>query len=67
MRTILDEMRERRIFCDGGMGSLLQAAGLQAGELPERWNLSNPQAVSEGWGGYHDNQYLWRQPLKIWG
>ena len=47
MRTILDEMRERRIFCDGGMGSLLQAAGLQAGELPERWNLSNPQAVTD--------------------
>lgn len=47
MRTILDEMRERRIFCDGGMGSLLQAAGLQAGELPERWNLSHPQTVTD--------------------
>lgn len=38
--NVLDAMKEHRLFCDGGMGSLLQAAGLAAGELPERWNLS---------------------------
>lgn len=26
--SILDEMKVRRLYCDGGMGSLLQAAGL---------------------------------------
>ena len=44
---ILDEMRKRRLFCDGGMGSLLQARGLQAGELPERWNLSHPEILTQ--------------------
>lgn len=47
MRSILEEMRERRIFCDGGMGSLLQASGLKAGELPELWNLSHPEVVTD--------------------
>ena len=41
--NILQEMRQRRLFFDGGMGSLLQAKGLKAGELPERWNLTHPE------------------------
>ena len=50
--SILDEMKVRRLYCDGGMGSLLQAAGLQAGELPERWNLSHPEIITEVHGKY---------------
>lgn len=46
-RTILEEMRERRLFCDGGMGSLLQASGLRPGELPELWNISRPEKLQE--------------------
>lgn len=30
---------------DGGMGTLLQARGLQPGETPELWNLSRPDDV----------------------
>ena len=30
---------------DGGTGTLLQAAGLPLGELPETWNLTRPQQV----------------------
>ena len=41
----LQEMRQRRLFFDGGMGSLLQAKGLKAGELPERWNLTHPEEI----------------------
>ena len=44
---ILEEMKVRRLFCDGGMGSLLQAQGLKAGELPELWNLTHPQVLRE--------------------
>lgn len=44
---ILEEMKQRRLFCDGGMGSLLQAQGLQAGELPELWNLSHPEVIRD--------------------
>ena len=40
---ILELMKERRIYFDGGMGSLLQARGLKPGELPETWNLSRQE------------------------
>ena len=43
--NILQEMRQRRLFFDGGMGSLLQAKGLKAGELPERWNLTHTEEI----------------------
>lgn len=33
------------LIYDGGMGSMLQAAGLPAGELPEKWNLTHPDTV----------------------
>ena len=33
------------VYLDGGMGTLLQARGLGAGELPERWNLSHPEDI----------------------
>ncbi len=42
---IRDEFGKRILFFDGGMGSLLQERGLKAGELPEQWNLDNPQPV----------------------
>lgn len=43
--SILNEVGKRIIFFDGGMGTLLQKAGLKAGELPENWNISNPEPV----------------------
>ncbi len=42
---ILEEIRTRRIFFDGGMGSLLQAQGLGPGEFPETWNLRYPERI----------------------
>ena len=33
------------LFLDGGMGTQLQAKGLQPGETPELWNLARPQDV----------------------
>lgn len=47
MNSILDAMKERRIFCDGGMGSMLQERGLVTGELPEHWNLSHRKVLKE--------------------
>lgn len=32
---IREDLREKRLFFDGGMGTLLQEKGLKAGELPE--------------------------------
>ena len=34
------------ILLDGAMGTMLQAAGLAMGELPESWNLTHPDRVA---------------------
>lgn len=44
---ILEEIGTRRIFFDGGTGSLLQAQGLKPGELPETWNLLHPEIIEK--------------------
>ncbi len=38
-------MKDHLLYLDGGMGTLLQDAGLAAGEYPERWNLSHPEVI----------------------
>ena len=45
--NIRDERGKRLLFFDGGMGSLLQKRGLQAGELPETWNILKPDVLTE--------------------
>ena len=45
--NILEYMKEHLLVLDGGMGTLLQAAGLAAGELPERWNLTRPLVIRD--------------------
>lgn len=45
--NIMEEISRRKVFCDGGMGSLLQARGLKAGELPETWNVLHPEVLRE--------------------
>jgi len=42
---ILDFMKSGPHFADGGMGTMLQAAGLTGGRSPEQWNIDNPDAV----------------------
>ena len=42
---LLHELAERILFFDGGTGSLLQAAGLKPGELPETWNIRRPEVI----------------------
>ncbi|MBQ2760634.1 MAG: homocysteine S-methyltransferase family protein [Mailhella sp.] len=43
--NLLEKIRTSRTYCDGGMGTLLQARGLKPGELPERWNLTRPEEI----------------------
>ena len=43
--NLLEKIRTSRTYCDGGMGTLLQARGLKPGELPERWNLTRPEVI----------------------
>jgi 5-methyltetrahydrofolate--homocysteine methyltransferase len=34
-----------KLLCDGAMGTMLQAAGLQPGECPELWCLTRPEDI----------------------
>ena len=52
--TVLDYMRDHILLLDGGMGSLLQARGLQPGEHPERWNITHPEVIIEVQQAYFD-------------
>lgn len=45
--SILELLKNRIIFFDGGTGTLLQEKGLQAGELPELWNIEKKQILIE--------------------
>ncbi len=45
---------ERVLLLDGGMGSLLIAAGLERGEPAEGWNLEHPERVVAAHRGYVD-------------
>lgn len=42
---ILDDLGKKLLFFDGGMGTLLQARGLEPGELPETWNMNHPEDI----------------------
>lgn len=45
MIDIREELANRILFFDGGMGTLLQERGLGIGELPETWNLTRPDEI----------------------
>ena len=45
MSKIMEKTGKQVVFCDGGMGSLLQAQGLKPGELPETWNIKHPEVL----------------------
>ena len=40
---LLERLGKELLFFDGGMGTLLQAEGLQPGELPETWNIKRKE------------------------
>ena len=47
-------LNEHIVFLDGGMGTLLQAQGLQPGEHPERWNLTHPDVITRIHQDYYE-------------
>jgi len=40
-----EAFKKKHIIIDGGMGTMLQSAGLPAGASPDVWNITNPNAV----------------------
>src|SRR5436190_12556585 len=46
MKKLLKEvLTERRLVCDGAMGTQLMLAGLESGSCGEHWNLTHPERV----------------------
>ena len=43
--SIRDEIKTRRLWLDGSMGTLLQGLGLLPGELPERWSITHSREI----------------------
>ena len=52
--SILEYLKENILYLDGGMGTLLQARGLVAGELPERWNITHSDVIVDIHCAYYD-------------
>ena len=48
-------LKNNIVYLDGGMGSLLQASGLKAGEFPERWNITNKSVITDIHKSYFDS------------
>ena len=42
-----DLLGKKTLFFDGAMGTMLQAAGLKPGELPELWNFTHADEVEK--------------------
>ncbi len=43
--SVLDIIKENFLFFDGAMGTMLQEAGMKAGEIPELYNIENPDII----------------------
>lgn len=45
--NIKELLNKKRLYIDGGMGTLLQKRGLQPGEKPESWNITHPDDITD--------------------
>ncbi len=44
---IRDLLGKELLFFDGAMGTMLQSAGLEPGEIPDLWSITHPDAVRD--------------------
>jgi len=44
-KSLQETLPERRLVCDGAMGTQLMLAGLESGACGEVWNLTHPERV----------------------
>ena len=54
MMKITEYIKNHIVVLDGGMGTMLQANGLVAGEKPEIWNITHPEIVTDIHRAYLD-------------
>ncbi len=53
-KDILSAIKEKRLYFDGGTGTVLQGMGLPAGTPPELWNIENSSKITELHKAYID-------------
>lgn len=44
--NLLEKIKDRPLYLDGAMGTMLQKAGLEAGSLPEEMNITHPEVLT---------------------
>lgn len=59
MESVRETLGRRLLFGDGAMGTMLQRAGLSAGEVPEVWNLQHPEILKKLHASYLDAGADW--------
>ncbi len=47
MKSFLDFMKNNIVVIDGAMGTMLQKSGLKLGEIPESFNITNPEVIAD--------------------
>ncbi len=50
----LHRLESGLVIFDGGLGTQIQARGLERGACPDEWNLSHPQAIRDIHRAYYD-------------
>ena len=53
-KDVLKAVKEKRLYFDGGTGTVLQSVGLPAGSPPELWNLTAPEKIIQLHKSYID-------------
>ncbi|MBQ7096806.1 MAG: homocysteine S-methyltransferase family protein [Clostridia bacterium] len=54
MSNLRKLIKTKRLYCDGGTGTVLQSMGLPTGTPPEVWNIEHPERITELHKGYLD-------------
>ena len=53
-KKITELIRERRVYFDGGTGSMIQSMGLEPGEEPALWNRTHPDRIASIYRQYYE-------------
>lgn len=53
--SLKDYLKNNILYLDGSMGTVLQEKGLMTGELPEEWNISHPEVITNIHKDYFDS------------
>ena len=47
MNKLRELIKTKRLYCDGGTGTVLQEMGLPTGTPPELWNITHPERIQK--------------------